>query len=67
MEAQDTRAARMRDPQWQEWPETLRYLARETCDRISAGRPPEALNLLDQMIGDVNARRRTVAELANED
>ena len=50
---------------WDTWPQGLTDRARYVVDELQAGRPVQALSGLDELIGDLAARRRTVAEIAN--
>lgn len=52
---------------WEAWPELLAGTAREILGEIRAGHPEGAVNLLDGLLADLEARRRTLAELANEE
>jgi len=49
---------------WDTWPEELVGLARYVRDRVQAQDAAEALRVLDQMVADVDYRRRTVTLLA---
>ncbi|EWM10150.1 hypothetical protein [Kutzneria sp. 744] len=49
---------------WDSWPEELVGLARYVRDRVQAQDAAEALRVLDQMVADVDYRRRTVTLLA---
>jgi hypothetical protein len=49
---------------WETWPEELVGLARYVRDRVQAQDAVEALRILDQMVADVDYRRRTVTLLA---
>jgi len=49
---------------WATWPDDLAGLARYAQDRIEAQDVVEALRILDQMVADVDYRRRTIAQLA---
>jgi hypothetical protein len=49
---------------WDTWPEELLGLARYVRDRVQAQDAAEALRILDQLVADVDYRRRTVAQLA---
>lgn len=49
---------------WESWPEELVGLARYVQDRVQAQDAVEALRILDQMVADVDYRRRTVTLLA---
>jgi hypothetical protein len=49
---------------WDTWPEELVGLARYVRDRLQAQDAAEALRVLDQMVADVDYRRRTVTLLA---
>ncbi|ALG08238.1 hypothetical protein AOZ06_16140 [Kibdelosporangium phytohabitans] len=51
---------------WDSWPEELVGLARYVCDRVQAQDAAEALRILDQMVADVDYRRRTVTQLATQ-
>jgi hypothetical protein len=48
---------------WDTWPDELMGQARYVRDRVKAADPAEALRVLDQMIADVDGRRRTVNRL----
>ena len=48
---------------WDTWPDALVGQARYVRDRVKAADPAEALRVLDQMIADVDSRRRTVNRL----
>ena len=49
---------------WESLPDDLGGLARYVRDRVDAQDVAEALRILDQMVADVDYRRRTVAQLA---
>jgi hypothetical protein len=49
---------------WESWPDDLRGLARYVQDRMHAQDATEALRILDQIVADVDYRRRTVTQLA---
>jgi hypothetical protein len=49
---------------WDTWPEDLSGLARYVRDRVQAQDAAEALRILDQIVADVDYRRRTVTQLA---
>jgi hypothetical protein len=49
---------------WESWPDDLVGLARYVRDRVEARDATEALRILDQMVADVDYRRRTVTRLA---
>ncbi|NRN68025.1 hypothetical protein GC106_52660 [Kibdelosporangium sp. 4NS15] len=51
---------------WESWPDDLAGLARYARDRILAQDAAEALRILDQMVADVDYRRRTVALLSGQ-
>jgi hypothetical protein len=48
---------------WDTWPDQLMGQASYVRDRVRAADPAEALRILDQMIADVDSRRRTVNRL----
>jgi hypothetical protein len=48
---------------WDTWPDELVRQAGYVRDRVKAADPAEALRVLDQMIADVDSRRRTVNRL----
>jgi hypothetical protein len=49
---------------WESWPDDLHGLARYVRDRVHAQDAAEALRILDQIVADVDYRRRTVTRLA---
>jgi hypothetical protein len=49
---------------WDAWPEELVGLARYVRDRVQAGDAAEALRILDQLVADVDYRRRIATRLA---
>ncbi|MFC0111812.1 hypothetical protein [Kibdelosporangium aridum] len=51
---------------WESWPDDLAGLARYARDRVLAQDNAEALRILDQMVADVDYRRRTVAQLSGQ-
>jgi hypothetical protein len=50
---------------WEQWPEQMAQEARSVVEYVHTGAPVEAMAGLDKMIVELNARRATVAELAN--
>jgi hypothetical protein len=49
---------------WDSWPDELAGLARYARDRMETQDTAEALRILDQMVADVDYRRRTIAQLS---
>jgi hypothetical protein len=50
---------------WDSLPERLADTARQAASELRDGRPGTALDLIDGMIADLNARREFVAEIVN--
>lgn len=50
---------------WQDWPQRLSGNARQATEELAAGRPGEALVILDELMSDLAERRRIVADIAN--
>jgi hypothetical protein len=50
---------------WADWPDTMTALAHQVVFHIGAGHAATAVALLDEMLADLESRRRTAAELAN--
>ncbi|MFC4003218.1 hypothetical protein ACFS2C_15580 [Prauserella oleivorans] len=50
---------------WEQWPETLRERGRRVLAELGAGRPQAAVDILDELLADVLARRDTLADSAN--
>jgi transposase len=53
------------DLPWQQWPDGLRSQARQVLAQWQAGRPGAAVDLVDELMSDLAARRATLADSAN--
>jgi hypothetical protein len=51
--------------EWEQWPDDLTDRAREVVEAMHAGRAAEAVDLLDELISDLGARRQTASDMAN--
>lgn len=52
---------------WTDWPDTMTALAHQVLFHLSAGHAATAVAILDEMLADLESRRRTAAELANSE
>ena len=50
---------------WEYWPNELSDQAREALDQVRAGRPDLALDVIDELISDLGARRQILADMVN--
>lgn len=50
---------------WERWPDGCGGRAHQVLKHVSGAHPDAAVDLLDELIGDLDARRRTLAELTN--
>lgn len=50
---------------WEQWPEALRARGAQVLAELGAGRPQAAVEILDELLADVAARRDTLADSAN--
>lgn len=50
---------------WADWPESVADAAKATVFHVSRGEPVEVLNVLDEMLADLDRRRRLLADPAN--
>jgi hypothetical protein len=50
---------------WEQWPEKLSGRAHQVLEELRAGRPGVAVDLIDELISDLGARRQILADSAN--
>lgn len=50
---------------WRRWPEALRTRGREVLAHLNAGHPQNALEVIDELLADLLARRDSLADSAN--
>lgn len=50
---------------WQRWPEALRRSGYEVLAHLGAGHPQNALEVVDELLTDLLARRESLADSAN--
>ena len=50
---------------WERWPERLSSRAHQVLDELRAGHPDLAVDVIDELISDLGARRQILAEGAN--
>lgn len=66
MDRQDGQAGTpLADLSWSRWPDGLRDLALEVLARWQDGHPGAAVDLIDEMLGDLASRREFLGESAN--
>ncbi|GLY65395.1 hypothetical protein [Amycolatopsis taiwanensis] len=53
------------DSPWQQWPDALRAQGQQVLAQLRAGRPGVAVELIDELMADLAARRETLADSAN--
>lgn len=50
---------------WGDWPQDLSDRAGEALEELRAGRPALAVDVIDELISDLDARRQILADMAN--
>ncbi|EHR61886.1 hypothetical protein [Saccharomonospora cyanea] len=50
---------------WQRWPEALRTRGQDVLTYLNAGHPQDALEVIDELLADLLARRDSLADTAN--